>query len=38
MKIAFIEMEGYEADDLIGTMAKLGEKEGLINLIVDWRS
>lgn len=34
MKIAFIEMEGYEADDLIGTMAKLGEKEGLINLIV----
>ena len=34
MKIAFLEMEGYEADDLIGTLAKLGEKEGLANLIV----
>jgi len=34
MKIAVWELEGYEADDLIGTLAKLGEREGLINLIV----
>jgi len=34
MKITFLELEGYEADDLIGTLVKMGEKEGLTNLIV----
>ncbi|MDD4665924.1 MAG: DNA polymerase I, partial [Clostridia bacterium] len=34
MNIALWEIEGYEADDLIGTLAKLGEKAGLLNLIV----
>lgn len=34
MKIAVYEMEGYEADDLIGTLVKEGEKEGFYNLII----
>ncbi|MFZ7102702.1 MAG: DNA polymerase I [Peptococcaceae bacterium] len=34
MKIAIYEMEGYEADDLIGTMVKWAEKEDLETLIV----
>lgn len=34
MNIAVLELAGYEADDLIGTLAKLGEKAGLTNLIV----
>lgn len=34
MEIAIYEMEGYEADDLIGTMVKWAEKEGLETLIV----
>jgi DNA polymerase-1 len=34
MKITFFEIEGYEADDIIGTLVKLGEKAGLVNLIV----
>ena len=29
MNIPVLEMEGYEADDLMGTYAKMGEKEGL---------
>ena len=28
MNISIIEMEGYEADDVIGTLSKKGEKEG----------
>ena len=34
MNIAVFELEGYEGDDLIGTLVKQGEREGLINLIV----
>jgi DNA polymerase-1 len=34
MRIAFFEIEGYEADDIIGTLVKEGEKAGLVNLIV----
>lgn len=34
MKIPVYELEGYEADDLIGTMTKLAEKEGYRTLIV----
>ena len=34
MKIKRVELEGYEADDLIGTMAKWGEEEGLEPLII----
>lgn len=34
MNIATYEMDGYEADDLIGTMVKWAEKEGLQTLIV----
>jgi len=34
MNIATYEQEGYEADDLIGTMVKWAEKEGLETLIV----
>lgn len=33
MRITRIELEGYEADDIIGTMAKLGEDEGLEPLV-----
>ena len=34
MHITVIEKEGYEADDVLGTLAKLGEKEGLEVTIV----
>jgi len=34
LNVAFDEMEGYEADDLIGTMVKKGEEAGLHNLIL----
>lgn len=34
MRVAIYEIDGYEADDIIGTLVKLGEKEGLHNLIV----
>ncbi|NLT96444.1 MAG: DNA polymerase I [Clostridia bacterium] len=34
MNVAVFEMEGYEADDLIGTMVKWAEKENLETLIV----
>ena len=29
MNIDIVEMEGYEADDIIGTLSKYGEKKGL---------
>ena len=32
--IAFVEFEGYEADDLIGTFAVKGEEAGLDTFIV----
>ncbi len=34
MRITIIEKEGYEADDILGTLAKKGEKEGLDVTIV----
>lgn len=34
MKISILEMDGYEADDIIGTLVKRGESEGLEPLIV----
>ncbi|MGI6225537.1 MAG: DNA polymerase I [Peptococcales bacterium] len=34
MNVAIFEMEGYEADDLIGTMVKWAEKENIETLIV----
>ncbi len=34
MNITIIEKEGYEADDILGTLAKRGEKEGLDVTIV----
>ncbi|MHC1723651.1 MAG: DNA polymerase I [Aminipila sp.] len=34
MKIKIIELEGYEADDLIGTIAKIAEEEKLEPLII----
>jgi len=34
MNIAIYELEGYEADDIIGTMVKRAEKAGLQSLIV----
>ncbi len=34
MNVAFVEMEGFEADDLIGTIVRKGEKEGLRNLVL----
>jgi len=34
MNIAVLECDGYEADDIIGALAKLGEHEGLHNIIV----
>lgn len=33
MKITRIELEGFEADDIIGTMARRGEAEGLAPLV-----
>ncbi|MDO4834658.1 MAG: DNA polymerase I [Bacillota bacterium] len=33
MKIRRIELEGFEADDIIGTMARKGEEEGLAPLV-----
>lgn len=34
MKIPFFQLEGYEADDLIGTIVKQGEQKGYMNYIV----
>lgn len=34
MKIAMVQLEGYEADDLIGTLAKKAEEKGIKSLIV----
>lgn len=34
MRIKRVELEGYEADDLIGTIAKWGETQGLAPLII----
>lgn len=34
LNVAFEELEGFEADDLIGTMVKKGEEAGFLNLIL----
>lgn len=34
MKISILEMDGYEADDIIGTLVKRGESQGLEPLVV----
>lgn len=34
MNITFFEIDGYEADDIIGTISKRGEKEGISSVIV----
>lgn len=34
MNIAIVELEGFEADDLIGTIARMGETSGLEPLII----
>lgn len=34
MNLAVFEIDGYEADDIIGTLVKWGEQEGLQNVIV----
>lgn len=34
MNISILEMEGYEADDIIGTVARISEEEGLSPLII----
>lgn len=34
MNIKMLEMEGFEADDLIGTVARISEEEGLYPLII----
>lgn len=34
MNVAIVEMDGFEADDLIGTLVRRGEKEGMVNLVV----
>ena len=34
MNIKMLEMEGFEADDLIGTIARISEEEGLYPLII----
>ena len=34
MKIEILEMEGYEADDIIGTVARVSEEAGLTPLII----
>lgn len=34
MGVTIMEKEGYEADDLIGTMARIGEEEGLLVAVV----
>lgn len=34
LNVGFIELEGYEADDIIGTIARRAEKEGMESIIV----
>lgn len=34
MNIACFEMEGYEADDILGTLAKRGEEKGLLTTVI----
>ena len=34
MNIACFELEGYEADDILGTLAKKGEEKGFVNTVV----
>lgn len=34
MKISMLEIDGFEADDIIGTVAKRGEESGLLPLII----
>ncbi len=34
MKIDIVEMEGYEADDILGTLSRYGEKQGLEVIIL----
>lgn len=34
MNIACFEMEGYEADDILGTLAKKGEEKGFVTTVV----
>ena len=34
MNIETLEMDGFEADDLIGTLAKRGEEQGMVPLII----
>jgi DNA polymerase-1 len=34
MRIDILEIDGYEADDIIGTVAKMGEEEGLLPYII----
>ncbi|MBC7075199.1 MAG: DNA polymerase I [Syntrophomonadaceae bacterium] len=34
LNVGFIELEGYEADDIIGTIAKRAEKKGMESIIV----
>ena len=38
MNIPLMMEEGYEADDLLGTMSVLGEQAGFEVKIVSWRS
>lgn len=34
MNISILEMEGYEADDIIGTVARAAENEGIQPLVI----
>lgn len=34
MNIKFVEKQGFEADDLIGSLAKIGEKEGVEPIVI----
>jgi len=34
LNVSFFELENYEADDIIGTFVRLGEKDGLTNVII----